>query len=47
MAIMTRKSSRKEEASTGLRVKVFVDRVRVEAWDFKSGEMIKYQDFAR
>lgn len=37
----------KEEASTGLRVKVFADRVRVEAWDFKAGELIKYQDFAR
>ena len=37
----------KEEASTGLRVKVYADRVRVEAWDFKSGDMIKYQDFAR
>ena len=37
----------KEEASTGLRVKVYADRVRVEAWYFKSGDMIKYQDFAR
>ncbi|MEJ5928995.1 metallophosphoesterase [Corynebacterium sp. H128] len=33
--------------STGLRVKVFGDRVRVEAWDFVTGTMIKYQDFAR
>lgn len=33
--------------ATGLRVKVFPDRVRVEAWDFVSGKMVKYQDFAR
>lgn len=36
-----------EEHSSGLRVKVFSDRVRVEAWDFKSGEMMKFHDFAR
>ncbi|MGP6174000.1 metallophosphoesterase family protein [Corynebacterium sp. A21] len=35
------------DTSTGLRVKVYGDRVRVEAWDFKSGEMIRFQDFAR
>jgi hypothetical protein len=33
------------ENSTGLRVKVFEDRVRVEAWDFVDGEMIKSVDF--
>ena len=33
------------EHSTGLRVKVFEDRVRVEAWDFVDGEMIKFVDF--
>lgn len=37
----------KSEANTGLRVKVYSDRVRVEAWDFKTGEMMKYQDFSR
>lgn len=35
------------EHATGLRVKVFEDRVRVEAWDFVAGKMVKYQDFAR
>ncbi|WP_167045256.1 metallophosphoesterase [Salinibacterium sp. ZJ454] len=30
--------------STGLRVKVYEDRVRVEAWDFVRGEMIKHVD---
>lgn len=45
-------------AATGLRVKIYDDRVRVEAWDFKSGhgltnlnpgkpEMIKYQDISK
>ncbi len=37
----------KEEASSGLRVKVFSDRVRVEAWDFKANEIIDVVDFAR
>lgn len=46
-----------EDAATGLRVKVYDDRIRVEAWDFKDGhglanpdgeaKMIKYQDFAK
>ena len=46
-----------DNAATGLRVKVYDDRVRVEAWDFKDGhgpanpqgeaKMIKYQDFAK
>ena len=46
-----------ENAATGLRVKVYDDRIRVEAWDFKDGhsllnpdgeaKMIKYQDFAK
>lgn len=31
--------------ASGLRVKVFEDRVRVEAWDFVTGEMIKSVDF--
>ena len=45
------------KAATGLRVKVYDDRVRVEAWDFKDGhsllnpegeaKMIKYQDFSK
>lgn len=35
------------DTSTGLRVKVYSDRVRVEAWDFKSGEMIRFHDFDR
>lgn len=45
------------KAATGLRVKVYQDRVRVEAWDFKQGhsllnpegeaKMIKYQDFSK
>lgn len=33
--------------STGLRVKVYDDRVRVEAWDFKKHKMMKFHDFAR
>ncbi|WJY90516.1 hypothetical protein [Corynebacterium confusum] len=37
----------KDEASSGLRVKVYPDRVRVEAWDFKAGKMMKFQDFPR
>ncbi|MEX3514762.1 MULTISPECIES: metallophosphoesterase [unclassified Corynebacterium] len=37
----------KDEASSGLRVKVYPDRVRVEAWDFQAGKMLKYQDFPR
>ena len=46
-----------DKAATGLRVKVYDDRIRVEAWDFKDGrsllnpdgeaKMIKYQDFAK
>lgn len=39
-----------EDIATGLRVKVFSDRIRVEAWDFKdgrSGTIMKYQDFPR
>ena len=46
-----------EQAATGLRVKIYDDRVRVEAWDFKDGHglanpdgearMIKYQDFSK
>ena len=46
-----------DKAATGLRVKVYDDRVRVEAWDFKDGhglanpdgeaKMIKYQDFSK
>ena len=46
-----------EKAATGLRVKIYDDRVRVEAWDFKDGhsllnpegeaKMIKYQDFSK
>ncbi|QNE90180.1 metallophosphoesterase [Corynebacterium incognita] len=36
-----------EGSITGLRVKTYSDRVRVEAWDFRKNEMIKYQDFAR
>ena len=45
------------QAATGLRVKIYDDRVRVEAWDFKDGhsllnpegeaKMIKYQDFSK
>ncbi|MGV0434819.1 hypothetical protein ACUY3H_07670 [Corynebacterium ureicelerivorans] len=45
------------QAATGLRVKIYDDRVRVEAWDFKDGHsllnpegeatMIKYQDFSK
>ena len=45
-------------AATGLRVKIYDDRVRVEAWDFKSGhgatnlkpgeaKLIKYQDISK
>ena len=30
--------------ATGLRVKVYRDRVRVEAWNVLTGEMMKYQD---
>lgn len=37
----------KQEASSGLRVKVYPDRVRVEAWDFKDEKMLKFQDFPR
>ncbi|AKK03687.1 putative DUF4073 family protein/Calcineurin-like phosphoesterase [Corynebacterium epidermidicanis] len=33
--------------STGLRVKVYSDRVRVEAWDFVSGKMVKFHDLPR
>ena len=46
-----------DKAATGLRVKVYDDRIRVEAWDFKDGhglanpdgeaKMIKYQDFSK
>ena len=46
-----------ENAATGLRVKVYDDRIRVEVRDFKDGrgpanpegeaKMIKYQDFAK
>ena len=46
-----------DKAATGLRVKVYDDRIRVEAWDFKDGrsllnpdgeaKMLKYQDFAK
>ena len=46
-----------DKAATGLRVKVYDDRIRVEAWDFKDGHglanpdgearMIKYQDFSK
>lgn len=36
-----------DDAATGLRVKVFADRIRVEAWDFKAHSMLKYQDFRR
>lgn len=46
-----------KKAATGLRVKLYDDRVRVEAWDFKDGhslahpdgdaKMIKYQDFSK
>ncbi|WJY98321.1 metallophosphoesterase family protein [Corynebacterium fournieri] len=46
-----------EQAATGLRVKIYDDRVRVEAWDFKDGhgpanpdgeaKLIKYQDFSK
>ena len=46
-----------DKAATGLRVKVYDDRIRVEAWDFKNGrdlanpdgeaKMIKYQDFSK
>ena len=45
------------QAATGLRVKIYDDRVRVEAWDFKDGhsllnpegeaKIIKYQDFSK
>ncbi len=44
------RSGSTEETATGLRVKVFEDRVRVEAWDFKTGPdgtMMKFQDFPR
>lgn len=34
-------------ASSGLRAKVYSDRVRVEAWDFVTGEIVKVQDFPR
>ena len=37
----------KVEANSGLRVKVYGDRIRVEAWDFKAGKMMKFQDFSR
>ena len=46
-----------DKAATGLRVKVYDDRIRVEAWDFKDSrglanpdgeaKMIKYQDFSK
>ena len=46
-----------EQAASGLRVKIYDDRVRVEAWDFKAGhsatnpegttKLIKYQDFSK
>ena len=46
-----------DKAATGLRVKVYDDRIRVEAWDFKDGrsllnpdgeaKMLKYQDFSK
>ena len=46
-----------DKAATGLRVKIYDDRVRVEAWDFKDGhgpanpdgeaKLIKYQDFSK
>lgn len=35
------------EASSGLRVKVFDDRVRVEAYDFTTGTIAQSQDFPR
>ncbi|MGS2663409.1 metallophosphoesterase family protein [Corynebacterium glucuronolyticum] len=31
--------------TTGLRVKTYPDRVRVEAWDFEKQEMIRFHDF--
>ncbi|WP_409484117.1 metallophosphoesterase family protein [Arsenicicoccus dermatophilus] len=33
------------EHTTGLRLKVFRDRVRVEAWDVEAGTVMKHQDF--